>query len=280
MVLESLVPISTLEKRPIEMLPIAFLYASIGIFIGYWIFPNYASLTSVFFTVIAAVPLMVNFLRYEEKEIFLTKERWHHRKAIPFFIFLFLGLVLAYSFWFIVFPKNLVSSIFGVQLNTIIQINNAISGNAFSSSYFTAILLNNLKVLMFCLLFSFIYGAGAIFILTWNASVVSAAIGNGARRLISVSLEASNLPSIAIYFGAFSIGLLRYLTHGIPEMMGYFVGGLAGGVISVALLRHNFLDKNFKKVLFDAMNLTLIAICILVVAAFIEVTISPLIPFR
>ncbi len=280
MVLESIIPIKTAEKQPIEMLPLAFLYASIGIFIGYWIFPNYASLSSVFFTVLALVPLMVSFIKFEEKDVFKKQEKWHHKKAIPFFCFMFLGLVFAYSFWFIVFPSSLIGSVFGIQLNTINQINSQVTGNSAAVSFFSAILSNNLKVLIFCLLFSFIYGAGAIFILVWNASVVSAAIGNGARALISKLVETTNLPGIAVYFSAFSLGLLRYMSHGIFEMIGYFLGGLAGGLISVAILRHEFMDNNFKKVMLDSLTLTLFSIAVLILAAVIEVTFSPLIPFK
>ena len=280
MVLESLLPVKAAEKQPIEMLPLAFLYSSVGIFIGYWVFPNYASLTSVFFTVMACLPLMVSFIKYEEKHVFSKEKNWHHKKAIPFFTFMFIGMVLAFSFWFIIFPQHLVSSVFGVQLQTIIQINRAISGAAASTSFFAPILTNNLRVLMFCLLFSFIYGAGAIFILTWNASVVSAAIGNATKGLISKFAETTNLPGIAVYFSAFSIGLLRYMTHGILEMGAYFLGGLSGGLISVAILRHSFLDNDFRKVMIDALSIALISVAVLIVAALVEVTISPLIPIR
>ncbi len=280
MVLESLIPVKTAEKQPIEMLPIAFLFTSIGIFIGYWIFPNYASLTSVFFTVMALIPLMVNFIKYEEGDVFRLKKGWHHKRAVPFFCYMFLGLVLAYSFWFIVFPQSLVGSVFGIQLNTINQINSQITGNLTSLNYFSAILTNNLKVLMFCLLFSFVYGAGAIFILVWNASVVSAAIGNATRSLISKFAATTNLPGIALYFSAFSMSILRYMTHGLLEMVGYFLGGLAGGLISVAILRHNFMDEKFKKVMFDALNIALFSIGTLILAAFIEVIVSPLIPIK
>ncbi len=280
MVLESIMPLKIALKKPVEMLPIAFLYATLGIYIALWIFPNYASLTSVFFTVLAAVPLMVNLIKYEEKSVFnkeVQKFEYHHRKAVPFFIFMFVGFVLAFSIWFVVFPQKLVSSLFSVQLNTIIQINNAVSGQ-FAGSYFVAIILNNIKVLIFSILFSFIYGAGAIFILTWNASVVAVAIGSTIRKFISAYASATGLTLVGAYFGAFSIGLLRYMTHGIAEILGYFVGGLAGGMISVAMLKHEFMDRNFKKVMFDAFNLVLVSIGILIMAALIETLVSPLIP--
>ena len=44
------------------------------------------------------------------------------------------------------------------------------------------IFLNNIRVLFLCIIFAFIYGAGAIFILTWNASIVGVAIGNLIRE--------------------------------------------------------------------------------------------------
>ena len=284
MVLESLIPVRLAEKNPIEMLPLAFLYSTLAIFIALWIFPNHASLTTVFFTVMALLPMMVQMMRYEEKSIFSKNKDMdpEHRKAMPFFVFMFLGMVLAFSVWFIVFPQELVSNLFSVQINTINAINNNINqvtANAISvSGYFMAVLLNNLKVLLFVLLFSFIYGAGAIFILTWNASVVSVAIGNAARNVISEYAGAAGITGAAAYFTGFSLGLLRYMIHGIPEIGAYFVAGLAGGMISVAVLRHEFMDEKFKRVLADSTNLMLLAIGLLLLAGVLETFVSPLVP--
>lgn len=283
MVLESLIPIKLAEKKPIEMLPLAFLYSTLAIFIALWIFPNYASLTTVFFTVMALLPMMVQMMRLEEKSIFSRKGGDpEHRKAMPFFVFMFLGMVLAFSVWFIVFPPELVSNLFSVQINTINAINNninQITSNAISvGSYFTAVLLNNLKVLLFVLLFSFIYGAGAIFILTWNASVVAVAIGNASRKVISEYAGAAGISGVAAYFTGFSLGLLRYMIHGIPEIGAYFVAGLAGGMISVAVLRHEFMDEKFQKVVTDSSHLMLLAVGLLLFAGVLETFVSPLVP--
>jgi uncharacterized membrane protein SpoIIM required for sporulation len=284
MVLESLIPVRLAEKKPIEMLPLAFLYSSLAIFIALWIFPNHASLTTVFFTVMALLPLMVSLMRFEEESVFTRNSEYDtdHKRAMPFFVWMFLGMVLAYSVWFVAFPQEIVSNLFSVQINTIQAINNNINqvtANAISiSSYFSAVLINNLKVLLFVLLFSFIYGAGAIFILTWNASVVSVAIGNTARNTIAKYASAAGITGATAYFTGFSLGLLRYLIHGIPEIGAYFVGGLAGGMISVAVLRHEFLDQKFKRVLYDASNLVLLAIGLLLLAGVLETFVSPLVP--
>ncbi|MBT3940441.1 hypothetical protein HOD83_02230 [Candidatus Woesearchaeota archaeon] len=284
MVLESLIPVRLAEKRPVEMLPLAFLYASLAIFVALWIFPNHASLTMVFFTVMALLPLMVSLMRFEEQSIFVRSKDadTDHKRAMPFFVWMFIGMVLAFSAWFIIFPQDMVSNLFSVQINTIQAINNNINqvtaNTVNASTYFLAVLLNNLKVLLFVLLFSFIYGAGAIFILTWNASVVAVAIGNTARNLISKYAATAQLTGAPAYFAGFSLGLMRYMIHGIPEIGAYFVGGLAGGMISVAVLRHEFLDLRFKQVLYDSSHLILLATGLLLVAGVLETFVSPLVP--
>lgn len=277
MVIESLLPIQRAENKPVSMLFLAFLYATIAVFVGVWIFPNYAGLTMVFFTVMALLPIMLRMISFEESKIFSRlANTLTHKDALPFFVFMFLGTVIAYTFWFIVFPETMVDTLFQIQINTIEQINTNISGG-FSAGYMTSIIFNNLRVLFFVLLFSFIYGAGAIFILTWNASVIAVAIGNTARGLISSAAASTGAAGAATYFHAISLSSLRYLIHGIPEIGSYFVGGLAGGLISVAVIRHELFDQKFNKVLIDAMHLVLLSVGILLVSAVVEVFVSPLI---
>ncbi|GAG01403.1 unnamed protein product, partial [marine sediment metagenome] len=79
------------------------------------------------------------------------------------------------------------------------------------------------------------------------------------------------------YFQITSLGLLRYAIHGIPEIAAYFIGGLASGIISIAIIKHDFMGKQFKHILKDAMVLILIAVVVLIAAALIEVFITPLI---
>ena len=73
-----------------------------------------------------------------------------------------------------------------------------------------------------------------------------------------------------------SIGLLRYVLHGIPEIIAYFYGGLAGGLVSVAIIKKHYKNEKFSHIIVDVSELILIAIAFLVVAALIEVFISPL----
>lgn len=282
MVLESIISEKIAEKRPIELLPLGFIFGTIAIFLALWVFPSHASLAMVFFTVMAALPLMVHVISYEkDKEEVCHSELEAleaHERALPFFVFIFLGILISYSIWFILLPTETVSTLFATQTTTIRQINSNIAGHVVHSGYFGAILSNNLKVLTFCILFSFIYGAGAIFILTWNASVIAAAIGNTARGIISKLAVATGLPGAAGYFHAFSLGLLRYLVHGIPEVVAYFFGGLAGGIISVAIVKHEFGSEKFNMTMKDSLALIILSVICLVIAAVLEVWVTPIIP--
>ena len=141
---------------------------------------------------------------------------------------------------------------------------------------FARIFFNNIQVLVFAVIFSFLYGVGAIFILTWNASVIAAAIGIFIKTGISEIASYVGLAKVAAYFKVVSLGLLRYSIHGIPEILAYFVAGLGAGIISVAVLRHGLEMDKFRKILFDSTNLFVIALVILTIAALLEVYVTPL----
>ena len=138
------------------------------------------------------------------------------------------------------------------------------------------ILLNNIKVLIFCILFSFLFGLGAIFILTWNSSVIAAATGDFIRSGFTEINKVSGNNMAGAYFATIMAGFLRYMIHGIPEIAAYFVGGLAGGIISFAIINHHFQTKKFENILLDSSELIVIAVLILVVAGLLEVFITPL----
>jgi uncharacterized membrane protein SpoIIM required for sporulation len=71
------------------------------------------------------------------------------------------------------------------------------------------------------------------------------------------------------------MGLARYMIHGIPEIAAYFVGALAGGIISVAIIRRDLKGERMWRIFQDALILMLIAVAILIVAGLIEVYITP-----
>jgi uncharacterized membrane protein SpoIIM required for sporulation len=284
--LESLINPAKAERRPWEMLIVGLFYGTLSLLLVKWIFSSdpvlskYSGILIVTFVVMFSTPFVYYTFKLEEEKDLQIKGFWklifEHEKAIKAFLFLFLGLLIAFSFWYIVFPSG--NENFTAQIETYCMINKPSNyeqcvtdygaGNASKATgYLTSterlvnIFSNNIYVLIFTLIFSLIFGAGAIFILAWNASVIAAAIGIYAESNIL------NLP----------LGLLRYMIHGIPEIAAYFVGALAGGIVSCAIIKQDIKTEKFWIILQDSLNLVILSIILLFIGSIIEVFITPII---
>jgi uncharacterized membrane protein SpoIIM required for sporulation len=282
--LESLINPKRAEKGPWKMLFIGILYASLSLLLVNFLFKGDAVLAKssglivVLFCVMFSIPFMYFIIRNEEKEDEEIETIWDvwkvHGDAIYAFLWLFLGFIIAFSFWGVILQN---SNLLNLQVETYCNINspgeidkcisqysfttNAISASALSNgSRFFSIIGNNFGVMIFTLIFSLIFGAGAIFVLAWNASVISAAIG------IFTQYKLADIP----------LGILRYMIHGFPEIAAYFITALAGGILGVGVVRHGIGNKKFAKVLLNVLVLMGIGIAILLIAAVIEVYFTPL----
>ena len=282
MVIESFISPKEAEKHPWRLFFVGFLYATAAAFLSYWIFRQYSSLVMVTLTVIATMPLMYRTLKHEERVDTLldneTKILKHHSKTLSFLLFMFIGYIVAFSLIYILAPAEWVSLLFKSQVETITQINNRVSGDAGSdviSNIFASIFFNNIMVLMFSIFFAFFYGAGTIFILAWNATVIGAAMGTFMKNVLADYIAKFGSVNAINYLNAFSLGFFRYTIHGIPEIAAYFVGGIAGGIISVAMINHDLETDKFMNIMLDALDLTMLAILILFIAAVIEVYVTP-----
>lgn len=281
--LEMLINPKKAERRPWEMFFVGLVYASISLLIVTFVFGKDSILREgsgllvVIFTVICCLPFMYYVIKFEEgKDVQISdsgKLIKEHSKAIVSLMWLFMGFVVAFSFWYMVLPSYAGTN-FNFQIKTFCAINSpsnyeycvqqhsvpSITGGVTSSKLIMNIFANNIYVLIFTILFSLAFGAGAIFILVWNASVISAAIGIFSKSRLAY------LP----------IGLGRYMIHGIPEIAAYFIGALAGGIVSVSIIRRDLHGERTWRILQDSLVLIIIAIVILFVAALMEVFITPL----
>jgi uncharacterized membrane protein SpoIIM required for sporulation len=275
------------NRKPWQMFFIGLIYASAAVLIANWVFSGdsvlsqYSGMIIVTFTVMLSFPFMYFLMRQEEsddEQIDSFMGVWQaHKDAIHAFIWLFLGFVIAFAFWNVVLGE---AELFDAQIRTYCRINSpgnlencvndytstskSVTGSASSGLRFLAILENNTYVMVASLIFSLIFGVGAIFILAWNASVISTAIG------VFTKFSLAGLP----------LGLWRYMIHGIPEILAYFTTGLAGGIIGVAVIKYGFRDRRSLKIIKNAILLLFIALIFIIVGAFIEVYITPKILFR
>ncbi|MFH1786587.1 MAG: stage II sporulation protein M [archaeon] len=242
--------------------------------LDYSAYATSVSLSMIFFTSLGLAPLMVRLLQVEERrdiedleDTFL--ERHYH--VLLAYAALFVGAVFAYSLWFTILPESLVETIFSEQLSTIRWVSGlrmGLTAQVIGGQSFGLILNNNLKILAVSALMSFALGSGAIFILTWNASVIAVAIGDTARTFISYYAGMGHFAGVAAYFHALPISLSRLLFHGSIEILAYFIGGLAGGILSVAAIAHE--GAAIWLVIKDATKLLAFSVFLIVVAAAIE----------
>jgi len=277
--LESMVNPRRMEKGPWKMFFIGIIYASLSLLLVKWFFAKDAVLSSfsgiivVTFCVMFSLPFMFYIIKEEEAEdekVFGVLSVWRvHKDAIYSFLWLFFGFIVAFAFWYIVLQD---STLFNAQIQTYCAINspgsigNCVSKYDFSATgaatnelRFLSIIENNVYVMIFTLVFSLIFGAGAIFVLAWNASVISAAISIFAGNRIS------DIP----------FGIARYMIHGFPEIAAYFITALAGGIFGVGVIRNGIKSKRFLHVVENTAILLFIALIILLLAAVIEVYLTP-----
>jgi uncharacterized membrane protein SpoIIM required for sporulation len=143
-----------------------------------------------------------------------------YREIILSFLAVFAGITLVFSLIYLLLPTDVAEKTFQTQINEI----KAIRGYFWFGGAFQTILINNIGVLLLSFLFSFIYGSGAIFILSWNASILATATSMLAKSLGG----AYKLPE----------ALLSYMPHGCLEITAYFLAAIAGGIASYCLMKH------------------------------------------
>ena len=282
--LESIINPKRVEKGTWKMLFIGLIYGSLSLLLVNWFFSGdavlseYSGMIVVTFCVMFSLPFMYYLIKQEEEEDEQVEGFfgvWKaHSDAIYAFLWLFLGFIIAFAFWYMILQN---SNLFNAQVETYCMINSpgniedcvarydftqkiTTTGAATKEMRFLSIIENNVYVMIFTLIFSLIFGAGAIFVLAWNASVIAAAIG------IFTKYQITEIP----------IGIGRYMIHGFPEIAAYFVTALAGGIFGVGVIKNGIRNRRFLRVLENTVILLFIAILILIIAAAIEVYFTPL----
>ncbi len=276
MVLESLLNPFVVKKKPWEMFLVGVLYSFVSLFLAYISFPEHAGLLMVFFIVMSSIPLVYNAIKNEEQLDLEIHNEWillrEHAKLLLFLLHFFVGVVITLAVLYVLLPSSIVDSVFNVQIAAMNGVQNHVQGNITSFGLFSNIFFNNLKVLFFCLVFSFLFGVGAMFILTWNASVVAAAVGMLFKSRIAEIMSEVGAVNLFNYFSVGTFSFMRYMFHGIVEIAAYFIAGIAGSIISIAVIKHNLEESS---VLYDALDMVLISLAVLFFAALVEVYVTP-----
>ncbi len=281
--IESMINPKRLEKGPIKMLFIGMLYASLSLLLVQWFFSKdvvlyqYSGIMVVTFCVMFSLPFMYYLIKKEEEEdeeVAGFFSVWEiHKDAVYAFTWLFLGFIIAFSFWYIFLGDQ---TLFNAQIETYCMINspenidNCVgqyapgnihpTGAAAKETRFLSVVSNNIYVMIFTLIFSLIFGAGAIFVLAWNASVISTAVG------VFTQYQINEIP----------IGIARYMIHGLPEITAYFITALAGGIFGAGIIRNGVMGIKFLRVLDNVIVLLFFSIVLIIFAGLVEVYLTPM----
>lgn len=261
MVLESLVN-PTEATKPHHILAISFIYTIVAALVSQKIFPNNSSILAISFITILFVPFFQRLFSIEEKKdkrqesinLFVR-----HKDIMVVFGAFFLGVMLAMTAMYIFLPS---AQLFSAQSETL---KNFGTGKITDTGEFSRFFVNNTQVLVAMFLLSFAFGAGAVFILAWNASVIALYLGLFIKSVASKGVGTT----VAFVYGV-PVGLGSIALHGIPEITAYFIAGLAGGLLSVGIIREKFGGKAFGVVLKDSLLLMLLAEFLISVGAYLE----------
>ncbi len=271
MVVEHLISEKLIEKKLSYAFLLGVVYSIIGIVIASIIFPADPSLVAVAFTAILLIPSIRKIYAIEEKQAkqekkFSFKALWKDENDfIKVYLLLILGIFIVYSISALILPSFQVNGLFRDQLELRGAGAGNIAGNAFSTSLFSSLLANNIIVLFACIILSFLTGDGAIFLLTWNASLWGTIFGVTARNASLVS----NINPIVLL----GLILLIVLPHAFLEMLGYILGAIGGGLISsdIELDPGEKRKDQFKKTYWKmAMWVLIIAVVIIILGVLVE----------
>ncbi len=286
MVVESLFSGREMRHHPVFMFFVALLASGLGIATAYALFPGQSSPLAIAFCTIGLVHLILQLTRHEENAEIRHPGNplsfgLRHGRVIKVFAWMFIGLLVAYGIWYALLPADIRARVFSEQEKTLSGIDSlreSLTGQ-FSGSpstcgrsqacWFEVILLNNAGVLLAAVLLSFVWGAGAVFLIGWNASVLGVILGRDILALLHAysNFGFFNFVPAFVHAIANASGLLP---HGIFEATGYFMGSLAGGIISAGISSRIFRTRAFMRIALDALVLIGIALGILAIGAFVE----------
>lgn len=259
MVLEQIIDRRAVTKHA----PFVFLLSLIYVFVAYAVqelfFPG-QSVAAVLLVTILLVPSLHHLIVIEEEiERKGSSHFWkRHHTIIKCYIGAFLGLLAGFYILGKVNPSALAYQFTQLETSHLKpEIITAFTQQTFVPSIDTAIAVfsHNLSYLLIGFALSIFYGAGAIFLVVFNASFFAA-----------FALE------VLTRWGGSLVGVS--LLHLLPETAGFILTAIAGATLSRGIIHEKVSGDAFKNVLRNGIKLLLLAIILIFLAGFIETYIT------
>jgi uncharacterized membrane protein SpoIIM required for sporulation len=208
------------------------------------------------------VPSIHHLIIIEEKiERTGGKQFWaKHKTIIKSHLGAFMGILVGFLILGIINPGTLEYQTSQLQLEHLRpEIVTGFLERPYAPTFQAAFALfsHNLTYLLMGFVLSLFYGAGAIFLVIFNASYFAAFI----VQIITRWAAALQLTAVS-------------LLHLLPESAGFILTAIAGATMSRALLVEKYKAQTFKNVLQNCVKHLIIAILLILLAAFIETYIT------
>jgi len=262
--IESIISPGSAERKSWTAIGVGFLFTVIAALITFVIETfsvcHGAGYLLVSFITIAAAPLFVRVFGIEEhkKRGNILERHW---PVIEVYAYFFIGVIIASSFFFALYGDRGSKCLFTDQLSALNNIGvineknlpacgpegSTITGLAVVHKSWESFFVNNVSLLLLLFIFSLVLGAGSVWLISWNASVIGVLIGYNLDPLI----------------------LIKILPHGIFEFGGYFLGAVAGGILSAAIVQERIKDE-YERVLKDSFIYLGLAVAMIFLGAIIE----------
>jgi hypothetical protein len=221
----------------LKWLVISLAFSSLSIFFSYWIFPSQASMLSITFLVIALTPLLYRMMEAEEDVVAKGGKNFVQRYGSIFWALTAIsaGMVLSFYVWHQALPSDPGYS--GSSCSTQLPCKEAVFSMQESGieerGYSKIGILIGISFLL-----SLFLGAGAILIIAWDMS-----------SLVVMGPD----------------HMLAYL----PQLVSYFLAGMAGVLLSFAVIRHEWRSHGFFKVMRDSLILLVISLLLVPASSFL-----------
>lgn len=260
MVLEQFLDRNFVVRHTFFLFLLSILYVFIAYAVQEIFFPE-QSIATVLLLTILLVPSLHHLTVAEEKleRAGASKFFKRHKTLFKCYFGAFLGILVGFTALGAIYPDAISYQTQQLQYNhlkpeiitTFLQ--TYIPDVNVALSVFT----HNLMYLILGFFLSIFYGAGAIFIITYNASFFAA-------FLLQLLAQFANSTTLAIIS----------LSHLIPESAGFILTAMAGSSLSRAIIHEKLKDQHFRNVLKNDVKLLLAGILLVLVAAFIETYIT------
>lgn len=260
--------------------------AVVGFITSYLIFsstPKTIGISSIFFATIIGLQLVSALLvKYGQVTAAKRWERIFHtyEPLINYLTSFFVGLFIAFFIISLFAPEMVFSreDLFG-EGRILARSRQSYGGMGLPSPFversFVTVLSeifsvfwHNATVMVVAFALSLFFGAGSLFLIALNASIFAAGLSAVVHTTIPVQ------PSFfsAYVFIACNLGIMLF--HTVPEVVGYLLSAIGGGIMGQALLAKALPSRSFSLVQRDVYVLFGVSLFVLLIASIIEMAVS------